>query len=669
MVVVLPCRAAPLAKLAEVRALSHEEASHGVPVALEAVVLGLDPASPWNLFVHDGSAGCYVQLVRGSGSPGFKRGNRILIEGVTFPLGYYPSIAQAKATLLGRGVLPKPVRLEADRIFSPDLDSAWVQVPAVILGFESRDRRLTLDVEVYGLQFKAELPIESGAEERLSTLMNRPVVFQGVLATIFNTQRQMTDRHFFVSSISSFSSASEIGDGSVPPGIRVDQLLTAGFGPATPVRIHGLVTQLDSRGFYVRDESGSTFVNAPSRLRMPPGSWVEVDGFGSVAAFRPILRATHVSRMNEAPLAVPVPFPFGGPELARMQSELVRLQAVYLGTQRLRSDLLLQCRFEGQLFEAHLPGGLAMETLNSLVPGDTLEITGICELTTSHALPRIGWVDGFRLHLSGVGSIRVVEPAPWWTTTRLLVALGLMSTFSLVGLSVTWALRAQVKRQLAIIGESLKTEAVSKERDRMARELHDTLEQQLSGVALQLDGLDDVMRRNVDAAASSLSLARRMLRYTRLEARRSVWDLRSKMLEEHGLLGALREMAKTSGLGSSGVVLTVEGVGEAVRLSTPAEFHLFRIAQEAVANAVKHAKAHALSVTVVFGADAVSLQVKDDGVGFDPGRLDAGDGPHFGLLGMRERAARIGAQLTIVSSPGAGCTITVLLPSPQLPRR
>jgi signal transduction histidine kinase len=84
---------------------------------------------------------------------------------------------------------------------------------------------------------------------------------------------------------------------------------------------------------------------------------------------------------------------------------------------------------------------------------------------------------------------------------------------------------------------------------------------------------------------------------------------------------------------------------------------------------VKHAKAHALSVTVVFGADAVSLQVKDDGVGFDPGRLDAGDGPHFGLLGMRERAARIGAQLTIVSSPGAGCTITVLLSPPQFPRR
>jgi len=334
---------------------------------------------------------------------------------------------------------------------------------------------------------------------------------------------------------------------------------------------------------------------------------------------------------------------------------------VYSGMQKLRADVLLQCHFNQQLFEALLPGGLAMEALNNLVPGDTLEITGICELTTSHALPRIGWVDGFRLHLGGVDSIRVVEPAPWWTTTRLLVALGLMTAISLIGMSVTWALRAQVNRQMAIIGDSLKTEAVSKERDRMARELHDTLEQQLSGVALQLDGLDDVMRSSPDSATSSLSLAKRMLRYTRLEARRSVWDLRSKMLEEHGLLGALREMAKTSGLGPSGIGLAVEGVGREIRLPTSVEFHLFRIAQEAVANAVKHAKAQTLIVTVVFEPDAVSLKVRDEGVGFDPMQLDAGAGPHFGLLGMRERASRIGAKLSIDSMPGAGCTVTVLL--------
>jgi signal transduction histidine kinase len=270
-------------------------------------------------------------------------------------------------------------------------------------------------------------------------------------------------------------------------------------------------------------------------------------------------------------------------------------------------------------------------------------------------------VDGFRLHLSGAGGVAVIARAPWWTSQRLLVALGLMTLVAALALAGTWILRRQVNRQMAVIGDKLRTEAVGKERDRMARDLHDTLEQQLSGVALQLDGLDDVVKANPSAASKELALARLMLRHTRLEARRSVWDLRSKVLEEHGLVAALRDMAESSA-GSSGPKVQMRVSGQERRFPAMVEFHLFRIAQEAVANAIKHAGAQNIVLSLEYEADVSRLTVCDDGQGFDPEARRFSPGPHFGLLGMRERAAKAGLSLSLTSAPGSGCLITVLVP-------
>jgi signal transduction histidine kinase len=274
------------------------------------------------------------------------------------------------------------------------------------------------------------------------------------------------------------------------------------------------------------------------------------------------------------------------------------------------------------------------------------------------------WVDGFRLHLPATGGVEVVSRAPWWTPGRLLVALGLMSTLAALGLAGTWMLRRQVNRQLALITDSLRSEAVGKERDRMARDLHDTLEQQLSGIALQLDGLNDAIKANPEGAARSLSLARRMLRFTRLEARRSVWDLRSKVLEKEGLVAALQAMAHTTA-GPSGPTVEVTVTGEARRLPTAVEFHFLRIAQEALTNAVKHAEARHVTIELDHAPEATRLTVRDDGRGFDPEDPALASGLHFGLMGMRERAAKIDGQLTVTASPGAGCVVSVRVANAQ----
>lgn len=196
----------------------------------------------------------------------------------------------------------------------------------------------------------------------------------------------------------------------------------------------------------------------------------------------------------------------------------------------------------------------------------------------------------------------------------------------------------------------------------MARDLHDTLEQQLSGIALQLDGLSDAIAANPPAATRSLSLARRMLRFTRLEARRSVWDLRSRSLEKEGLSGALRMLAETS-TGSAGPAVQLNVSGGDHPLPPSVEFHLLRIAQEALANATKHAEAKRILIELERAQNVTRLVISDDGKGFNPQSPESSPGPHFGLLGMRERVAKMSGQLTLNTAPGKGCTVTVIVPA------
>jgi signal transduction histidine kinase len=645
-----------LTSLSALRSLTVEEASNGVPVRVEGTVAGLDPAASYHFFLHDGSAGCFVKT-RPSGRPaGLVPGDRVKVEGVSDPLGYYPSVKDAKVTILGKGKLPEPVTPGAGQMFSPQLDSEWVEVPAVVTGYEVGDDRLTLAVEVHGLPFKAELPLTGDAEARAAALMQRPVRLRGIMGTIFNRQRQMTDRHFFVSSPESITPTVPQSGKENGPLLGVAQLLTGSVGPSTLVRVRGVITQRDSKGFYLRDATGSTLVQAATPEPLAPGTAVEVEGFGAVAPFRPILRATHVRKHGPREAIHPVPLEPEETDLSAMHSEWVTLDADFLGSRTGPVEGILQFRGGSRFFEAlqpvksYEPGGLPNV-------GDRVRLTGICELTTSHALPRLIWVDGFRIHLPADGGMEILRRAPWWTTRRLLGALGLMSGVAAIGVLATWMLRRQVNHQMGVISDKLRAEAVGEERDRMARELHDTLEQQLSGVALQLDGLDAAVKQNPAAASASLTLARRMLRYTRLEARRSVWDLRSKVLEKDGLAAALRAIGESGG--QSAAEVGVEVIGEERQLPAGVDFHLLRIAQEATTNAVKHGSARSVRISLEYLPGKTALTIRDDGCGFDAAGTRLSDGPHFGILGMRERAGKIGADLVITSAPEEGCTVSV----------
>jgi signal transduction histidine kinase len=203
--------------------------------------------------------------------------------------------------------------------------------------------------------------------------------------------------------------------------------------------------------------------------------------------------------------------------------------------------------------------------------------------------------------------------------------------------------------------------AVLGERNRIAREIHDTLTQGLAGISLQLELVAKLFTVKTEAAKTHLTQARMLARECLADARRSVWDLRSQAEEGNDLPTNLSNAARQ--LTANTAVKTKLLVSGTYReLDTAIESNLLRICQESINNALKHATAHNIDITLEFGASLVRLSVRDDGCGFDSGiPFPAGDG-HFGLLGMRERAEQNGGKLTVHSSPGGGTEISVEVP-------
>jgi signal transduction histidine kinase len=196
---------------------------------------------------------------------------------------------------------------------------------------------------------------------------------------------------------------------------------------------------------------------------------------------------------------------------------------------------------------------------------------------------------------------------------------------------------------------------VQDERQRLAREIHDTLAQSLAGIVTQLQAAGE------SPSAERVSRATELARSALAEARRSVLDLAPSPLAEHAALpDAVAEVV--SGWGrhhetKADLVVT----GDPVRLHPEVEAAVVRIVQESLTNVAKHAAATRVGVTLTYDEEHLLLDVRDDGVGFDPA---SSPGPEsFGLRAMRQRAARLAGSLEVESEPEQGATVTVRLPA------
>ncbi|HET7009552.1 MAG TPA: sensor histidine kinase [Anaerolineales bacterium] len=221
----------------------------------------------------------------------------------------------------------------------------------------------------------------------------------------------------------------------------------------------------------------------------------------------------------------------------------------------------------------------------------------------------------------------------------------------------------EAQRRQALRGELLKrvVGAQEAERQRIARELHDETGQALTAIGLGLRGAGTSLKQDVEKTGVTLRKLEQMVAQALTELQRMIADLRPSHLDDLGLPAALRWYGKEIQTRAP-LDVAVEVRGDPQPISSEVATALFRVAQEALTNVVRHAHAGRASVRLVFQPDAVSLAVEDDGVGFDPDGINGSKGTKWGLLGMEERAALLGGKLWLHSGPGRGTLVEVTIP-------
>lgn len=285
------------------------------------------------------------------------------------------------------------------------------------------------------------------------------------------------------------------------------------------------------------------------------------------------------------------------------------------------------------------------------------------------------WVflSSFGLNLAdGILSLPFIGPESPLYPLFLFLFFARLSIVTVLAIGVHWliarqreqrAALAEANQKLAQYAATAERLAVSQERIRLAQELHDTLAHSLSSVTVQLEASEAIWKVDIDKARSLVEGALANSRSGTTEARRALQALRAGALEEVGLRVAVGNLAH-SAAARANFTLNLKLPDDLPSLTQAEEQCVYRVAQEALANVARHARATHVLVELEHSPGELRLTVADNGKGFDPRTVNGG---HFGLKGLRERADLVGAKLDITSEPQHGTTLILHAPITEIP--
>ncbi len=307
----------------------------------------------------------------------------------------------------------------------------------------------------------------------------------------------------------------------------------------------------------------------------------------------------------------------------------------------------------------------AAGALHELKIGCTARISGVCWFDIENWRPNAVFPQfkGFTLVVQRPDDIAVIAWPPWWTPLRLLCLAGLLLAGLLASLAWNITLRRLAERRgrqyarehLARIKAELKTE----ERSRLAVELHDSISQVLTGVALKVKAAQALARSDLSKALDNLAHAETALRSSRAELRNCLWDLRNNVLDVQDFAEAIRMTLRPH---TGDAEITVRFPVPRRKLTDNTAHAILQIVRELATNALRHGSATVLTVEGRLENGEIIFSVSDNGCGFCPDkRVGAAEG-HYGLQGIRERLERMNGRIEIDSEPGGGAKVTCTLP-------
>jgi signal transduction histidine kinase len=640
-----------LTTAAAVRQLPPEEAEKGYPVRLRAVVTAHRPDFGL-LFVQDSTAGIYVEAWRHIHH--VTAGDLVEIDGQSGRGSFAPVVERPRVRVVGRGSIPAR-RVRPEELVTGQEDSQLVELEGMVRGIKLYRDGATMRLAAGGVR----IPVHIQRTPDMvvgQQLVNARVRVRGVCQSLYTQGSQFADVALHIPDLDSVSvlapAPPEDEDGTVR---HINTLLqfAAGQDWERRTRVQGVVTYSEPDELYIRDETGAVRVYSDQEPPPAVGEVVDVSGFAAAGRYKPVLQDAVVRSLAKGLPPAAVPIRAEQALTGLYDGSLVELDARLVESERGLSEQQLFMRTGPYLFTAVLPG----MPIDGLRPGAGLRLRGVCSVTANdQRIPQ-----SFRLRLRTPADVEVVSPAPWWSLQHAAWALAAM--VGAVGLTLAWVvtLRRRVQAQSRVIWERVQRETAMQERQRMARELHDTLEQNFTGIHLCVEAARRALPDKSAVADRHLTLALEQVTAGIEEVRRSVWALRTHALDSGGLATALGEIGQLlANCSPTPIEVSTNIEGGPRPLVIEVENNLLRIGQEALTNAVRHGAAKRIAVELRYDVQSFHMRVSDDGCGFD---VTAATRPgHFGLLGMRERAAAMGARLEVRSAVGEGTEVAVTVP-------
>lgn len=669
-----------LRQAAEVRALPADQALNGLPVQLRGVVGFID--APGTVFLQDASGGTFFRAKPNAN--GLKVGDVVEVAGVTSPGLYLTGVEAQTFTVVGQGEPPAAAPASYDDLRSGRYHYQRVRVQGI-------GRRLSAPEENRALLHLAvgdqvlEVRIDAPPPADLEAWVDAELIITGLAAGGINDRRQLVFPYLRVADWSEVKVRVP-----APPPAAIKTLSAARllrFDPAQGqtgghrVRVSGRVlAAFDDGRLFVRDlvsepipgsQRPSETVPPPAPRTAPlairlvkaeplqPGQRVEVIGFPDMQGFSASLvdARLHGEVAPEREPVEPVAATMKDLLDGALDAELVQMKAELLDVFRTAQGVELRLIADGVPLRAELA---TTEPLQDLRPGASLRLTGISLVESSTD-------SGFRsrpqramLLLRQPSDLEVLKAPSLWTVRRLVGVIAVLGGLVVMALLWITLLRRQVAKQAGALRVRVAREAVLEERQRIAREFHDTLEQELAGLSLRLDAAST--RPLESKAQGLLETSRHLVSRIQTEARNLVADLRAAPDEAADLAGALRDLVAQLPA-EAGLTAGLHLDGTVPPLPAHVVHHLRMIAQEAVTNVLKHARARQLSLALRVGEGALHLVVEDDGRGLGAASTEGQPG-HFGCMGIRERCQRIGARVAWSAPAAGGTRVEIQLPLP-----
>lgn len=676
-----------LTTIEQVRRLTAQQIRSRPRVKIRGVVTG-----QLGNFIQDDTAGIEVAFPHQEGRKITELGAYVEVNGVA-TLGEMGTrmISANRITVLGKGKLPQPQRLSLTQLTSGRMDAQWVEVEGVVRSTDGAH----LLIICYGRELMAT--VASAPAHAVEKLVDAEVRARGVGVTAMDDQGRIQGTHLLIPSLEHLEVLVPPTDPASLPIRPIGSLLGLS-GPADSfhrVKVEGVVTLQDSQRIFLQDDTGSAMAifkenvvldanfgrsrwlywrtrqpmgNPSSVTNLLLGERVQVIGFPESRRYSPVLTEVVVRKMGQRESVSPTPATFNGMEESGLDSSLITIEGILRGQNTIGANIVLALEWKDRVFQVIVPG-TAGEVLK-IQDGSRVQVTGVCQVDpTPYSALGLG-VGAVRILTRSSADLVVLAQPSWWTLRRALMLMGGMALVILIALVWIRVLRRQVGERTAQLTEEIhlreqteRRHALDQERTRIAKDLHDDLGANLTRIVF-LSQRVEAARHDGQEVKPWFDLIPDTARRTIQSLDEIVWAVNPRHDSLESLANYLSQFAQEFlTLAGLRCVLDVPLVLPTVPLSAEVRHNVLLTTREALQNAVAHAAATEVRLSLKLEAEGLKIAVADDGRGFDPAAVP---GEGNGLTNMRRRLEDIGGRLEITSRPGQGTVVRLFVPQSVL---